>query len=100
MVSSSTWIYLPIKYYLQVLRVPREVMEVLLSLFAPSLNKTLEICFLTGFATAYKLESARTLRGGVLHLPRQKQARRQRPMLATISQVNGHIAPHHLFAKV
>jgi len=58
-------------------------MEVLLSLVAPSLNKTLEICFLTGFATAYKLRSVGTLEGGVGHLPKQK--RRQKAVLAKLA---------------
>ncbi len=62
-------------------------MEVLLSLVAPSLSKALEVCFLTGFATAYKLQISKGLLGGVGRLPKQKR-RRQRPTLATISSLS------------
>jgi hypothetical protein len=79
---------LPIKIRIQVLGVLWEVMEVLLSLVAPSLNKSLEICFLTGFATAYKLQAVRTLKGGVLYLPKKKQARRQSPMQPNASSLS------------
>ena len=53
-------------------------MEFLVTLVAAPLNKALEVCFLTGFVTAYKLETSKYLKGGVLTLPgwHRRKARR------------------------
>ena len=45
-------------------------MDFLMAMLSPTLSKVLEVCFLTGYVTAYRLEAARKLRGGVPHLPR------------------------------
>lgn len=55
-------------------------MDFLVSLVYSPLSKALEVCFVTGFITAYRLESSKHLRGGVLALPgwHKKKAHKKR----------------------
>lgn len=49
-----------------------------MALVSAPLTKALEITFLTGFATAYKLESLTSLRGGLTGLPGWERKKRQK----------------------
>lgn len=49
-------------------------MDFLLAALSPAFSKILEVSFLTGYATAYRLENAKTAKGGIPRLPtRSKQ---------------------------
>ena len=60
-------------------------MDFLLTLVANPLSKALEICFVTGFITAYRLESSKRLKGGVLTLPGWHKKRAQRELRSNSS---------------
>ena len=61
-------------------------MDFLLALVASPLSKALEISFLTGFITAYRLESSKRLRGGVLTLPGWQKKKTQQALKRRSSQ--------------
>lgn len=62
-------------------------MDFLLALVASPLSKALEISFLTGFITAYRLEASKHLRGGVLTLPGWQKKKAQQALRRKSSQV-------------
>ena len=62
-------------------------MDFLLALVASPLTKALEVSFLTGFITAYRLESSKRLRGGVLALPGWQKKKAQQTLKRRSSQV-------------